>query len=213
MGAGQREGCDTHYRKISRGGKAITRRKQERIERIWKEGKGRSAQSEPEGKGEKEAKGPRLWAIHPKKAQSKPQGAFCIPCAGSRCWLLSAGFLQGFAQRLWTSAYDGGKVTLASPTSSDFHSWPPHPTGTSCTCVIWHPCAVSSSRRERDVDASLGYLDLIRNLELHMTVGALTGAFLRDRGSVVCWCLAPLCCDRPQQRGAPVCDPALPWAR
>lgn len=103
-------------------------------------------------------------------------------------------------------------MTVASSISSDFHSWTPHPTGTSYTCVIWHRCAVSSSQREHDVDASLGYLDLVCNLDLHMTVGALTGVVLGDRGSVVCWCLAPLCCDRLQQRCALVCDPELPWA-
>lgn len=42
-----------------------------------------------------------------------------------------------------------------------------------------------------------------------MTVGALTGTFLGDRGSVVSWCLAPIHWDHLQQRE---CNPELAYA-
>lgn len=39
--------------------------------------------------------------------------------------------------------------------------------------------------KEQEVAVSLGYQDIICNLELPMSVGALTGTLLSDRGSVV----------------------------
>lgn len=45
-----------------------------------------------------------------------------------------------------------------------------------------------------------------------MTVSALTGTLLGDRGSVVSWCLAPIRWDHLHQRGAWECNPELAWA-
>lgn len=42
------------------------------MERVWKERKGRSAQSEPEGKAEKETKGPRGYSSLGIFIQKKP---------------------------------------------------------------------------------------------------------------------------------------------
>lgn len=67
--------------------------------------------------------------------------------------------------------------------------------------------------KEQEVAVSLRYQDLICHLELPVTVGALTGTFLGDRGSVASWCLAPIHCDRLQQRVAWEYNPELVWAR
>lgn len=66
--------------------------------------------------------------------------------------------------------------------------------------------------KEQEVAVSLRYQDVICTLELPMTVGALTGTLLRDRGSVVSWCLAPICWHRLHPRGAWECNPELAWA-
>lgn len=200
------------WQKNQRNGKTATRRNLERLERILKEGKDRSGQKKLEGKVEMGGKRPGHWAIHPQNVQSNPQSAFCSPFAGSWHCLLSAGFFQGFTQRLWISAYNRGKLTLASPISSDIHSWFPHPTDNSRARAMWHWHAVSCSQTERDVHTSLGYLHLICNSELHVMLGVLTGAFWGHRFSEICWCLAPLPCNCLQQRGALVCDSELPWA-